>query len=39
MKNSIFNVVVDTNVIISSLISKHLDSATVKIMELFLIAK
>lgn len=35
MKNNIFNVVVDTNVIISSLISKHLDSVTVKFMELF----
>lgn len=35
MKNNNFNVVVDTNVIISSLISKHLDSATVKFMDLF----
>ena len=35
MENNNFNVVVDTNVIISSLISKQLDSATVKFMDLF----
>ena len=35
MKDKIFNVIVDTNVIISSLLSKKLDTATVEFMNLF----
>lgn len=35
MKNNNFNVIVDTNVLISSLISKHSDSSTAQLMNLF----
>ena len=35
MKNNSFNVIIDSNVLISSLISKHSDSATAQLMNLF----
>lgn len=35
MRNNVFNVVIDTNVIIASLLTSKLDSATVRVMDLF----